>query len=341
MKKNRKKRCIRLIILFLVIVIVGVGVAWYKGWLDSFLSENLTFGVLVERRSFEAFDTNSNERPIAVMIDNIRPAWPHVGLADAYVIYEIIVEGGQTRLMAIFKDQTTAQIGPVRSARHYFLDYALEHDALYMHFGGSPQARTDIRRLNVDDINGMRNSASWRERGRRSPHNVIASIESMQSAARATNSRMTSDQGPALPYSHSRINLSEREDSRVANNITLRYSPSHTTRWRFNAETGLYTRSMNNIEHRDGRTNQPYTFKNILIINARVTNLDGRGRRDIQTTGTGTGYFVTKGHAIPITWEKPTRGARTIYRDLEGNNIRINDGKTFIQVFPSTQTVTF
>ena len=82
------------------------------------------------------------------MINNLNEARPYQsGLQDAYIVYEMIVEGGITRMMALFKDQNTSRIGPVRSSRHYYLDYALENDAIYVHFGWSPQAQTDISRL--------------------------------------------------------------------------------------------------------------------------------------------------------------------------------------------------
>ena len=98
---------------------------------------------------------NGIERPIAVMIDNHKGAWPQVGLNDAYIVYEIIVEGGETRLMPVFKGKDLEKIGPVRSARHYFIDYALENDAIYVHFGSSPQALSDIATYKVNNINGI------------------------------------------------------------------------------------------------------------------------------------------------------------------------------------------
>ena len=93
------------------------------------------------------YDVNSNKRPIAVMIDNNVDNDEQVGLQDAYLTYEIIVEGGLTRIMAIYKDVDTSVIGPVRSSRHYFLDYALENDAIYAHYGWSTYAENDIKAL--------------------------------------------------------------------------------------------------------------------------------------------------------------------------------------------------
>ena len=104
------------------------------------------------------------DRPIAVMIDNHNGAWPQAGLNQAYMVYEIIVEGGETRLMALFKGVTVDKIGPVRSSRHYFLDYAMENDAIYAHFGWSPQAKSDISKYSINNINGITESSStfWR-----------------------------------------------------------------------------------------------------------------------------------------------------------------------------------
>ena len=100
------------------------------------------------------------DRPIAVMIDNNVDARPQAGINKAYMVYEIIVEGGETRLMALFKNVNVDKIGPVRSSRHYFLDYALEHDAIYVHFGWSPQAESDIKTLGVNNINGITQSGT-------------------------------------------------------------------------------------------------------------------------------------------------------------------------------------
>ena len=95
-------------------------------------------------------DLDSNTRPYAVMINNIKTVWGYQsGIQDAYMVYEIIVEGGYTRLMALYKDKNLDRIGSVRSSRHYFLDYALENDAIYVHFGWSPQAQGDIKKLGV------------------------------------------------------------------------------------------------------------------------------------------------------------------------------------------------
>ena len=114
----------------------------------------LTAGV--EEKKVKIF--NGNDRPIAVMIDNHNQAWPQAGLNKAYLVYEAIVEGGETRLMALFKGVTVDKIGPVRSSRHYFLDYAMENDAIYAHYGRSPQAESDIKQYKINNLNGITES---------------------------------------------------------------------------------------------------------------------------------------------------------------------------------------
>ena len=106
--------------------------------------------LVVQEKKVQIF--SGTDRPIAVMIDNHSGAWPQANLNKAYMVYEIIVEGGETRLMALFKGQDLDKIGPIRSSRHYFLDYVLENDAIYVHHGWSPQAQSDISTLGVNNI---------------------------------------------------------------------------------------------------------------------------------------------------------------------------------------------
>ena len=106
-------------------------------------------------------DLNSNSRSIGVSINNNHDSWPHAGLQDAYLCYELIAEGGITRILAFYKDKDVEKIGSVRSARHYFLDYVLENDAIFVHYGQSPQALSDLKSLDIDNINGIYDTTSF------------------------------------------------------------------------------------------------------------------------------------------------------------------------------------
>ena len=287
-------------------------------------------------------DVSLNTRPIAVMINNHNQARPyHSGLQDAYMVYEVIVEGGITRMMALFKDQTTARIGSVRSSRHYYLDYALENDAIYVHFGWSPQAQSDIRKLGVSNINGMAESSTsfWRVRDKSAPHNAVTSTEKILSIAERKKYNTTSKKESILNYVTDEVEL---ESELLATNITIPYSSSYKVTYKYDEETKRYTRGYNKTVQKDWETEELVTTKNIIITFAKNSPLNdgsGKNRQNLSNIGTLDGYYITNGKAIKIKCEKTSRKEQTIYKDLEGNEIDVNDGNTFIQIVPINSKV--
>ncbi len=329
-KRKSKKRKRKFIIFFLLIIILIGG--YYYFFKDVNVVEKIK-----PKKQLKIVDVNSKTRPIAVMIDNHVDAWPHAGLQDAYLSYEIIVEGGLTRIMAIFKDQDTSLIGPVRSSRHYFLDYAMENDAIYAHYGWSPQASSDIKTYNIDNINGIYDDAFWRDNSLYAPHNAFTNIESITDFATKSNYRLTTDQELLLNYSIDEISLKEYDDAIPANNISIDYSNYHNTSYTYDSENKVYKRIMDGIDHVDKKTNKQYTVKNIIVIKVDNYSMDNSGRQDIDNLGTQDGYYITNGYAIPIKCSKETREKQTLYTDLNGEEIKVNDGNTYIQIQPINQ----
>ena len=284
---------------------------------------------------------SGDSRPIAVMIDNEKPAWQnHGGLNSAYMLYEFIIEGGETRIMAFFKNATASYIGPVRSARHYFLDYAMEHDAIFVHFGWSPKAQSDIKTLGINNINGIYDTFYWRVAPKSSYHNAITSMENIKNMISKKKYRTTSEQESIIKYNRYDESL---ESGDIANNITIKYSALQNTSYKYDSERKVYLRSMRGIEHRDSQTKEQFYAKNIVMIYVKDELLDDpedKGRRELYNIGTGKGYFATNGQAIEITWEKKTRDGRTVYKDLSGNEITFNDGITWVQIVPITGSIT-
>ena len=279
---------------------------------------------------------NGNSRPIAVMIDNVGDARPQVGLNDAYMVYEIIVEGKLTRLMALFKDVDLDKIGPIRSSRHYFLDYALENDAIYVHYGWSPKAKSDISSLDVDNINGINESSKsfWRVRDKSAPHNVVTSTEKILKIAERKKYDTTSEKESVLNYVTDEVEL---ENGIPATEITLPYSSSYKVTYKYDEETKRYTRGYNKTTQKDWESGELVTTKNIIVTfakNSRLNDGSGKDRQDLSNVGTLKGYYITNGKAIEIECYKASRTAQTIYRDLEGNEIEVNDGNTFVQIVP-------
>lgn len=295
----------------------------------------------VEEKKLQIVDENSTSRPYAVMINNISVARPYQsGLQDAYIIYEIIVEGGITRYMALFMDQDTARIGSIRSARHYFLDYALENDAIFVHHGQSPQALSDFSSLGIDRIEVSENRTGWRDTSLNvsSEHRLFTNIEMLNSGLK--NLRTERENDLLLDYSIDEIDMSSLEGAIPATSVSIKYSSGTTSSYEYDADAKVYKRFVNGDEHTDYVTKEQYTFKNIItyqVDNYTLNDGENKGRQELENIGSGTGYYISAGYAVPITWEKTSRSSQTKYYYENGEELKVNDGNTFIQIQPEGQ----
>lgn len=298
----------------------------------------------IPKETLKVVDENDNKRPIAVMIDNNIGEEKHAGLQASFVNYEIIVEGGLSRIMAIYKEKANTLIGPVRSSRHYFLDYALEYNAIYSHFGWSPKAEEDIKNLNVQNINGMVDSACFaRDKTIPAPHNVFTSTAKLRECGDIKGYSSTTNSWKALNYSIQEVNLDQNDKTsdklQIANNITMKYSYSQTRSYIYDVNSRKYLRFMNGKAHLDKETDNQLNFKNIIIMKVENEALDNEDRQDLKTIGQGTGYYITNGYSVPINWIKSSRTAKTKYTYETGQEIKVNDGNTFIQIIPVSSDI--
>lgn len=342
--KKKKSKTKTLVIILILLIIVAAILLYVKilGNSGEQTQNNVLTALLNEEPEEEIKIFNGEDRPIAVMIDNVGDARPQVGLNEAYMVYEIIVEGQQTRLMALYKGVELDKIGPVRSSRHYFLDYALENDAIYVHYGWSPKAETDITSLGVDNINGISESSSsfWRVQDKSAPHNVVTSTEKILNIAKRKGYSTTSSKESVLNYTTEEVNL---EEGTSATTVKLPYSNSYSVTYQYDEETQKYTRYYNKTVQKDWITKETVQTKNIIVTFARNTTLNdgsGKGRQNLSNIGTLDGYYITNGKAIEIECIKSSRKAQTVYKDLNGNEINVNDGNTFVQIVPVNAKVT-
>ena len=296
-----------------------------------------------EEKKVQIVDLDSTSRPYAVMVNNISVARPlQSGLQDAYIIYEMIVEGGITRYMALFLDQDTARIGSVRSSRHYYLDYALENDAIYVHHGQSPQAQSDFSKLGVDRIVVDNSKTGWRDKSLKvsSEHTLFTSIEKLNNGL--GKKRTTRKNDLLLDYSDDSLDLANMENAEVANNVSIKYSKATTSSYEYDETNKVYKRFVNGKEHTDYVTKEQYTFKNIItyqVENYALNDGSGKDRQGFNNIGRGNGYYISEGYAVPITWEKTSRESQTIYKFKDGSELKVNDGNTFIQIQPEGETL--
>lgn len=333
----------KILILVLIIFILCVGaimaykIVKGKNNETQEVSKNQNEEVLVagvQEKEIQIF--KGTDRPIAVMIDNHNLAWPQAGLNKAYLVYEAIVEGGETRLMALFKGVNVDKIGPVRSSRHYFLDYAMENDAIYAHFGWSPQAQSDIARYSINNINGITESETtfWRVKDKSSPHNAVTSTQALLKVAKAKGYKTKSDKDSVLNYVADEVKL---EDGQDAISVEIPHSTLQTVKYEYDDVNKVYKRYARKKAQLDWDTGDNITTKNIIITfcdNYTLDDTEDKGRQGLRNLGTFNGYYITNGKAVKIKCIKESRNLQTRYEDLDGNEIEVNDGNTWINICP-------
>ena len=291
-----------------------------------------------------------NDRPIMVSIDNQEDARPQAGLNDAAIVYEFIAEGGITRLLEVFKGADIDKIGPVRSARHYFLDYAMENDAIFVHYGWSPQAQSDIPKLGINNINGLTedtgtssSSSFWRVKDKYAPHNAVTNTKNLLKIAKEDDYRLTSTEDSPLNFVGHVVNLNEtyKEEAIPATEVDIRFSSYCKVKYTYDKVRQRYTKSTDGDENTDWDSGEPITAKNVLVVSVEYSLLndsENKGRQDIDNIGTLSGYYFTNGYAIKIKATKESRSGKTTYTDMNGKVIEINDGNTHIEMIDADES---
>lgn len=335
----------KVIIFFVLVILALLSIGTYI-YLDKYVKKEDNVDNLEESVEIpepepepEVQIFKGTDRPIAVMIDNEPGAWPQAGIQEAYMVYEAIIEGGQTRLMALFKGATTSKIGPIRSSRHYFVEFAMEHSAIYAHFGWSPKAEETIKNNNVNNINGINYDGSkfWREGT--GYHTAFTSIANLKEVAKEKNYISIGSNEAIYQYSAREYNLETEKD---VQSINMVYSNNHSVSYKYDEDRKVFLRSQRGNAHTDRVTKEQYYAKNIIVAvmsNYALSDGTNKGRQEVVNEGTGTGYYLTNGKCISITWKKDSLKSKTYFYDLNGNEIVLNDGITFVQIVPKGQKI--
>ncbi|MDO5555274.1 MAG: DUF3048 domain-containing protein [Clostridia bacterium] len=347
-KKIKNKNGVKLLVIILVVLILIAGILLTLKILNKGQAEQTTGQMENENKEesqVQIVNENSKTRPYAIMINNNHEAWPQCGLKDAYLIYEIVVEGGITRMMALYKDKLPEKVGSVRSARHYFIDYAEENDAIFIHWGGSPQAYSRLD-SGIDSFDGiaLEGTVFFRDKTlkRYYEHTGFVNLKKVKEQVENKGYDRDTNKDLLLNYSAEEIDLSTVEGATIANDITLKYSQYHTTSYEYDEQNKVYKRSMSGKANVDLETEEQYTAKNIIIYKVNNYTLSGqdKARQELENIGSGSGYYVSNGYSVPITWEKTSHSGQTVYKYQNGEEITVNDGNTFIQICPTDSTIT-
>jgi hypothetical protein len=349
-KKKRRKKIIIISIIIAVFIVGLVGLYfWAKAhnpdWLNRFKAKTITIdqnkakypslltGVLGVNKG------DANLRPYAVSIENSPDARPQSGLAKAGLVYEAMTEGGITRFLAFF-DQPPSEVGPVRSARTFFVDWAHEMPAFFVHCGGNGDALDEIPTLsnffNADEF--AFGSYFWRSTDRVAPHNLYTSGEDL--------AKLVKDQGwqTNLDYPAWLFQDEAAADKRgIGQTITIDFSsPDFVVTYNYDKTKNVYNRVIAGVPQVDA-DGTPVTVKNVALA-----YYDGQLVPDpndntvswqLDTGKGGKSKVFMDGKEVDGTWARTSDG-RTRFFDATGNEIKFDRGNTWIEAIVGEATAT-
>ena len=294
-------------------------------------------------------DEALNTRPIAIMVGNTSDSLPQWGVSKADIIYEMLAEGRSTRLLAIFQDHTKIdKIASIRSARPYFIDIAQSYGAVYLHFGGSVPAVEQIAKRNdlihIDGIKGSwEGTVVFRDPTRRKElgyeHSVYTTGDYLTLGLSKLNKDLTQTEHP------SSFNFSEEHSSvngTHMSKVKIYYKEKHQPYFVYDSTSGKYLRFQYNKPQIDGLNNQQVSVKNLLILRMELTDVKNSslGIIEVNTIGTGTGYYFCDGKYVEITWSKESYNSPILYFTNDGKPLVCSPGQTFVSVTTKTATIT-
>lgn len=282
----------------------------------------------------------AERRPLGIMVENAPEARPQSGLDKASFIFETPSEGGITRFLVFYVENDASEVGPVRSARTYFVDWADEVRAIYGHCGGSAVA-TDALASDkyVCDINQFTyGSYFWRDNSRFAPHNLYTTTDKVRAAASSAKCSQKAD------YKGYQFKDDAKEEERgTAQTITVNFSSAiFQVVYNYDPEKNVYLRSIAGKPHNDKVTGAQLAPKSMVVMHAdRITSpSDGTQQSHAVTTGTGAAEIYMDGKKITGTWKRASISDRTIFYDEVSKEVVFDRGQIWISVLPPGMTAT-
>lgn len=341
------KKLVRRVIsgLLTTTLVLGMSVAVYAEPTDT--PTTVTFGSAVYVSELTGLPISTSlqaQRPIAVMIDNETKAYNHYGVSEADIVYEMMnstKNGRITRLMAIYKDYNSIpQIGSIRSTRPTNCMIAPEYNAILVHDGGPFYINTYLVQPYLDNLSG---GFTRVKNGK--PTEFTEYVKAGEAASRANKAKYSltynAYANPRIT-SHFLFNATDTPLSTTygtvtpATSIDLSGSFQHTkSKLVYDAATGTYNYYAYGNKHVDAEDSQPTMFKNVILQVVPFTEYDANGYMVYNVVGTGSGYYITDGQCVPITWAKTSDNTITQYMGADGKEIKVNAGKTYIGLIPA------
>lgn len=323
-----------------VILLVGAGLLWFLNMqfipnLVAYQPPKPVIKYYSPLSGVQVADEAATKRAVtAVMIENSPDARPQSGLADADVVFEAVAEGGITRFIALYQPSRPSLVGPVRSLRSYYADWAAAFDPSVAHVGGSGDALSMIRSGNygIDLDQFFNDSSFWRANDRSAPHNVYTNFDKLDAANKAKN------------HTTSSFSFTPRVDSKPvekpnATHVTVDVSSgTFSVSYSYNASTNSYDRKQGGAPHTDREKGQ-ISPKVAVVLKTAINIRSDALHMDITTTGTGKAYVFQNGTVVEGTWSKATPKERLILKDTSGKEIPLVRGQTWITTVGNDRNV--
>ena len=272
-------------------------------------------------------------RPIAIVLSNIITAVPQSGIEKADVVFETPVEGGITRLVGIFEDYDDLdKIGSVRSARLYHVYIALEFDAIFAHYGSAIYADELLAKSYVHNLSGLHGEGTvtyYRTEDRKAPHNAYTSAKGLAAGIgyKKYNTEYSEDYSGHFKFAEDGVRI-ELTDGVNATRVEPGYV-NNSPWFEYNETDGRYYRFQYKNEQIDAETGNQLAYDNIILQVVDYYDY-GDGYYYIYNQGSGTGKYITGGKCIDITWTKDSELGITKYYNTAGEELVINQGKTWV-----------
>lgn len=309
----------------------------------------------------KAQDYWSKRRPLAVMIENHTEARPQSGLSFADIVYEAVAEGGITRFMALFYcNLSDVQIGPVRSARTYFLDWLGEYDALYAHVGGAntpgpADALSQVIKYGVKDLNqfSIGFPIFWRDyqrlgRSVATEHTMYSTTAKLWEVGAKRGWTATDSAGLKWDESFVPWKFKDEKEGGSVANIKVNFWESqggYDVNWIYDTTTNSYKRKNGGENHLDLNNKTQLAPKVVIVQFERESNANDGYPGNVHllygTVGSGKALIFQDGNAVEGKWMKAGRTKRSKYVDQNGKELSFNRGQIWIQTVPEGSKVTY
>lgn len=281
----------------------------------------------------------ATRRPLAFIVDNYSPdARPESGLSRASVVFETVVEGGVTRLMPIYLEKDASQVGPIRSARPYFVDWAAGYGAGLVHAGGSPAALQELDETpRVASVEALQSESQfYRLPSKPAPHNLFSSTGGARTILKQLGA------GVAEPYTWLRFHpISPTTSSSPAIHIdfstpAVSSPPQYAVTYRYDGRHNVYRRGVGGLADTDANTGKQIGASNVVILFTSITPIrgDNAGRLHIRDTGSGAALYLIGGRVIHGRWSKRSRVAALRFWHGGHRPVALNPGQTWVEVVP-------